>query len=103
MNPQAWIFSRLHEDTFIERFRPRVNLLNPNATFDLGYGGCLFETYGAELDFIRAQDPKLVWTVVDGDEGQLVIESGFHIVNRLGYLVATAPIEDNVAYTVTLD
>ena len=50
-----------------------------------------------------AQKPNTIWTVVEGDDGQLVIESGLHFVNRFGYLVTDVPREDGVTYTVTLE
>ena len=42
-----------------------------------------FETYGAELEFVLAQDPRNVWTVMD--DGSVV--SGIHYVNRMCYLI----------------
>lgn len=80
---------------FQERFAPMQNHLNPDAPFD----GCMFETFGAEAEFVRAQDPALIWTVLDCD-GTMCIESGFHFVNRLGYLVASQPRRDQSAYSV---
>lgn len=56
-------------------------------------GGCLFETFGKELAFVRSQDPRTIWTLVaDGDEHLL---SGFHIVNRIGYFVSATPFPEN--------
>jgi hypothetical protein len=55
--------------------------------------GCLFETYGAELEFVKAQDSKHIWTLVEGDSGDLYIENGFHYVNRLNYLITELPFE----------
>jgi hypothetical protein len=52
-----------------------------------------FETYGAELDFVRAQDPKYIWTLVDGDDGNLYIVNGYHLVNRINYFVTNLPFE----------
>jgi len=101
-NPQVWTFRTIDEDTFIERFGPRPNHLDTNASFDFGDGGCLFETYGDELAYIRTQDPRTVWTIIEGDEG-LAIESGLHFVNRLGFIVTANPVEDRVTYTVVLD
>jgi hypothetical protein len=80
------------EDVFIQRFRPIVNHINPNASFDFGYGGCIFETYGAEYEFVRAQNPRRIWTLIEADGG-LYAESGFHFVNRLGYFVSETPLE----------
>lgn len=52
-----------------------------------------FETYGEELDFVRAQDPRCIWTLVDGDDGNLYITSGYHLVNRINYFVTEVPFE----------
>lgn len=103
MNPHVRSIQTIDEDTFIERFGPRPNHLDGNASFDFGDGGCLYETFGPELDYVRTQSPNTVWTVVDGDDGQLVIVSGFHFVNRIGYLVTSYPFEHDVTYSVTLD
>lgn len=52
-----------------------------------------FETYGEELEFVRAQDPRCVWTLVDGDDGNLYIVDGYHFVNRVNYFVTEVPFE----------
>jgi hypothetical protein len=54
-----------------------------------------FETYGEELDFVRAQDPRCIWTLVDGDDGNLYIVDGYHLVNRINYFITEVPFEDN--------
>ena len=54
-----------------------------------------FETYGEELEFVIAQDPKCIWTLVDGDDGNLYIVDGYHLVNRINYFVTTQPYEGN--------
>jgi hypothetical protein len=83
------------EDTFDETYPLLTNHLDPNATWAFGNGGgCLFETYGEQLDFVRKQDPRTVWTLVDGDDGDLYVESGYHFVNRIGYLISTIPVPD---------
>ena len=70
-----------------------------NACFRASWGfgdgpGCLFETYGDELDFVLSQDPQTVWTFVDGDDGDQYVMSGFHIVNRIGYLLSIEPVPE---------
>src|SRR5262249_3344497 len=65
--------------------------------------GCLFETYGAELQFVQQQDYRTVWTLVDGDDGHQYIVSGFHIVNRLGYLISTVPVTSDADIQVRLE
>lgn len=51
----------------------------------------LLETYGEELSTVQNTDYKHVWTVVEGDTGDLYIIAGYHLVNRLNYIVTTNP------------
>ncbi len=77
----------LSDDEFAARYPLHVNHISPDAAYD----GCMFETYGAELAFVQSQPAEYVWTIVDDDEGNLVVVNGPHFVNRLGYLVSTVP------------
>jgi hypothetical protein len=52
-----------------------------------------FEIYGEELGFVQAQDPRCIWTLVDGDDGNLYIVDGYHLVNRVNYFVTEKPLE----------
>ena len=55
-----------------------------------------FETYGEELDFVRSvcdEDARRVWTLVDGDDGNLYIVDGYHLVNRVNYFITELPFE----------
>jgi hypothetical protein len=88
----------LSDDDFLARFKPVPNHLDSNASFD----GCMFETFGDELAHVRAQNQNLVWTLLDCD-GQLRIESGFHFVNRIGYLIASVAIEPGHSYSVACE
>ncbi|WP_425399893.1 hypothetical protein [Aeoliella sp.] len=88
----------LTEDEFDEHYPLMPNHLNPNA----GWDGCLFETYGPELDFLRQQDPATVWTLVDGDDGDLYIQSGICFVNRIGYFISTVPTPENAFFHVRI-
>lgn len=63
---------------------------------DKGWNGTMFETYGEDLAFVSRVPDNQVWTWVDGDEGTWII-SGFHWVNRIGYFVATVPLEKEYA------
>ena len=92
----------ISEDEFDARFPLLSNHLNPNASWGSGKeGGCLFETYGEELEFVRRQDPRTVWTLVDGDGDQYLV-SGFHFVNRIGYLVSTVPLPEEMDIEVCI-
>lgn len=93
----------IDEDTFVTEYRPIPNPLDDAAGFDFGGGGCLLETYGADREHLRSADPAKVWTVIDGDNGAIVIESGYHLVNRIGFLVTQMPVPPGVFVTVILD
>lgn len=61
------------------------------------YGNFLFETHvESDLKFLRAncaEDDLNIWTLVDGDDGELYIDSGWRFVNRLNYIVTEVPRE----------
>jgi len=94
----------LSEDEFDQRYPLLPNHLNPNASWGDGEGsGCLFETYGEEVAFVSTQDPRTVWTLIDGDDGGLWVVSGMHLVNRIGYLVSTIPVPRDDLIEVQLE
>lgn len=93
----------ISEDEFDDRYPLLLNHLNPHASWAFGDGpGCLFESYGEELEFVRQQDPRTVWTLVDGDDGDQYLLSGFHFVNRIGYLVSTVAIPEEADIQVRI-
>ena len=55
----------------------------------------LFETFGEDLLLVKNTDKNLIWTLVQGDNDKLYLIPGFHIVNRLNYVIATIPFETN--------
>jgi hypothetical protein len=59
----------------------------------------IFETYGEEVEFIQAQDPKYVWTNVQGDECDLIV-AGYAYVNRLSYYITEIPWENEEDYVL---
>ena len=83
----------LTESEFYEQYDLIHNHLDVHAGFD----GNLFETYGAELEFVLSMvKSKRVVTVIestdDQDQSIITFQSGFHYVNRLGYLVTKTEI-----------
>lgn len=87
------------EDEFLDRHLPVKNHLDANAAFD----GTMFETFGAELDYVLGidrADPRRIATLIDGEEGMAIV-SGYHMVNRLGYFVLAAPFAED--FEVLLD
>src|SRR5580658_9909359 len=94
-------FIELSENAFDTTYPLVLNHINPNAGWGNDEGsGCLFETYGSELDFVRRQDPRTIWTLLDGDDGDLYLVSGYHLVNRIGYLVSTVPVPCEVSIQI---
>jgi hypothetical protein len=76
-----------------------VEAFNRLASFD----GCLFETYGPEWRHVKALPPTCVWTIMNAEDGGILIASGRHFVNRLGYLVSKVPVPDGILFEVVLD
>lgn len=75
-------------DEWEVQFRPIKNSLRDDAPYD----GRMFETFGEEEDYVKRQDPRLIWTVLDCD-GLLWLSPGWHFVNRFGYFVTQKPFE----------
>ncbi len=94
---------KMTKEEFDATYKLRRNHLNADAAWTSDDGGCLFETYGEELDFVRKQDPRTVWTLVDDDDGEQRLLSGFHVVNRIGYLVSTMPAPDGADIQVAIE
>jgi hypothetical protein len=94
---------QLTEEEFAARYPLRTNHLNPTAGWANRQGiGCLFETYSAELAFLHQQNPRTVWTLLDDGDGGQYVESGFHLVNRIGYLVSTVPVPERMVIQVSI-
>jgi hypothetical protein len=70
-------------DEFAEKYTLARNHIRPNEDFP---AGCMFETFGDEMEFVRRQQQKKIWTLVEED-GLSWLSAGFHFVNRLGYFV----------------
>ena len=89
---------QLTEIEFDEKFSLVKNHLDKNASFD----GNMFETFGEELEFVKqmAKENRVV-TIIEGDCEQdefgeetpcMYYSSGYHLVNRIGFLVTKEPI-----------
>ena len=82
-------------DTFIEMdfdewcatYKPIPNNIVEDSSFD----GTMFETYGAEVAFVKKADPAYIWMYGDGDDGGTYLWNGWHIVNRIGYFITEVP------------
>lgn len=77
-------------ERWVKEFKPIANPFRDNAEID----GYVFATYGEEYEFVRRQPSDNVWTfiVYDGSRSAIwIISSGYHMVNRMGYLVTARP------------
>lgn len=63
------------------------------------HGSRIFETYGDDLAFVNSCDKLHVWTLVETDNGDRIIE-GCRFVNRLGYFVTVRPWSEPVEVTL---
>jgi hypothetical protein len=83
-------------------FQPIPNYLNDNATFRDDEHGYMFETYGDELEFVKAQEPNRIWTYCDGDDNGTYIYNGYYLINRIGYFITTVPYNDKKYYQIQI-
>lgn len=73
---------------WIEKFHPVRNQFRDDAPID---NYVFYPWFDEELEFVRLQPPLNVWTFVI-NRGRWYIISGYHWVNREGYLVTEVPI-----------
>jgi len=89
-------FIEMDFEEFVETYKPITNHIDEHASFD----GLMFETYGAEVEFVKAQDENRIWMYGDGDDGGSYLWSGWGFVNRLGYFITEVPFPDNTTIQV---
>lgn len=84
-------FIEMTYDEWFDKYKPIVNHIDKNASFDNGEGGVMFETYGEEVEFVKGYDANHIWMYGDGDDGGTYIWSGWGFVNRIGYFITERP------------
>jgi len=88
-------FIQMSEDEWREKYKPIKNHLDDNASWN----GLMFETYGDEHEFVKStildKDYTYIWTYCHGDNNSSYISSGYHWINRLGYLITEIPFDKN--------
>jgi hypothetical protein len=96
-------------DNFIEltmeeweaTYKPIPNNIDPNASFQNEDGvGIMFETYGAEVEFVKKAHPNHIWMYGSGDDGGTYIWSGWGFVNRLGYFITELPFPEDTTIQI---
>jgi|JFJP01.1.fsa_nt_gi hypothetical protein len=100
-------FVKLTEEEFESRFNMVMNHFYADPC-DCPFGGGMFETYGQEVEYInnimKGTDENLkrrIWTILDSD-GVMCFVSGYHFVNRFGYLITEEEVEEGTEYTLEL-
>ncbi len=91
-------FKKITNKFFRTTYKPIKNSL---AIYP-AYNGCMFGTYGIEFEYVKEilkELPSCVWTVVEAD-GVLIICSGFHFINRCGYIITEIPCPDDTLIQV---
>lgn len=78
-------YSFISTDEWLEKYKPLKDSFGEVR---------IFETYGAEVEFVKSQDPLKVWTLLDDGEGEVII-SGWHFINRVSYYIAELPFGEN--------
>ena len=85
---------KINFEKWFETYKPIPNHIDKNGTYcgidSVNYS---FETYGAEKEFVANQDPKKIWTLVEGDK-YMWIQNGAWLVNRLCYFVCEKPYNE---------
>ena len=89
-------FIEMEFEEFVETYKPITNHIDEHASFD----GLMFETYGAEVEFVKSANPNCIWMYGDGDDGASYLWSGWGFVNRLGYFITEVPFPDNTTIQV---
>jgi hypothetical protein len=92
------VVKKMRIEDFESAYCPIENHIDDNSSLD----GTMFETYGAELDYVKAQEPSCIWTYCDEDEG-LFIKSGYHLANRLGHVITKNPWAKGAVVIVPID
>jgi hypothetical protein len=93
-------FIEMDFDEWCEQYKPIVNHIDNNASFDNGEGGIMFETYGDEVEFVKSQSPDKIWMYGDGDDGAGYLWNGWGFVNRIGYFITEVPCPPNTTIQV---
>jgi len=88
-------------EEFEAKYSPQQNHITAREEFN----GWLYETYGPDEEYVRklAQHPTMsdyVWTIIEGDQNQMCIVSGWHFVNRFGYVITGFPCPKGCSITV---
>jgi hypothetical protein len=87
-------------ETWVDTYKPIPNHLTK---YPSGQPFDTFETYGEELEFVQAQDPRYVWTEVQADSSMILV-AGYAYVNRLNYFICKEPwTDEDLTVVISVD
>jgi hypothetical protein len=92
------LFIEMTEDEWIATYKPILNHIDTNASFD----GTMFETYDEEVEFVKSQPNEYIWTFGDGDDGGGYVWNGWSFINRIGYFITEVPCPPDVTIQVLI-
>lgn len=82
-------------NAFLEKYKPEYNHINGD-TDEYNHA---FETYGAEVEYVKSKPNNHIWTRVQGDMSDIIV-TGYHLVNRLEYYVTEVPWTNEDEYVL---
>ena len=88
---------KLSEDKFFENFRPVENPEQGNGYYYFEPDNAIDKGF---LQFMATHYPTHVWTRIDGKDDCVYNINGWHIVDRIDYLVTEVPWIRNHEYEV---
>ena len=102
MSTSPTYFIEMTEEEWFKTYKPIPNHIDSNASFNDGEQGYMFETYGAEYEFVKKAHEDYLWTYGDGDDGGTYIWNGWSYVNRIGYFITEVPCPKNTTIQIQI-
>lgn len=87
-------FAVFHEDVFVEHYKPYVPQEVPKSEV---YGDFELQPSQRVYEALRYMDRGYVWTIIESEvpsSRDVYYSPGFHMVNRVGYVVTHKPHGD---------
>lgn len=80
--------------TFDEVYKPLSNhILDDENIFH-------FENYGVELEFVKSQDERNVWSLIDDEDNNAYLINGLHYDNVYSYVVTEKKWDEGETFKI---
>ena len=98
-------------DEFVDAFKPELNQILLKKEFPPHYsetdiapfGGCMYETYGEEVQYVVKQNIRKIWTIVTGVDESMYLLNGFWQFDRMGYLITENEWSEGDDFNILID